>query len=309
MNARIIKISIIVVNWNSGKQLSDCMKTISNAALHARFEIEVIVVDNASSDDSLVGVADSSKYVKVIRNSTNRGFAAACNQGAFVACGEYFLYLNPDTRLNDNALVSPVEFMSRPGNNKIAICGINLKDDSGRPSTSAAHFPSVRNIATDILGLSRLAPSLFSSHMLTATEMPSSRIVDQVIGAYFMIRRDVFNACGGFDEQFFVYYEEVDLSKRVYEIGFQSYYLANVSSFHKGGGCSEQVKAYRLFYSLQSRLKYIKKHFSFSRRIAVILLMWIEFPLRLAKALIGGSVSDARNTVHAYALLINSFWA
>lgn len=299
-------LSVVIVNWNSGQQLRDCLQSIVEAISYASFEVEVVVIDNHSTDHSMLRLETIYENMKIIRNNKNFGFAAACNQGASKCSGEYILFLNPDTLLHHNALAVPIDFMTRPENKKIAICGIKLLDSLGKPSTSAAHFPTLLSIAREVFGLSKLAPNLFPSHLLTAVDMPNSCVVDQVIGAYFMIRRDVFNACNGFDEKFFVYFEEVDLSKRVYEAGYLSYYLANVSSFHKGGGCSNQIKGTRLFYSLRSRLLYAAKHFTFLQQVIVILLVGIEFLLRLTKALLKGSLADMKNTIDAYALLIKS---
>jgi len=302
-------LSIIVVNWNSGSQLKVCIASIDQAEKQGFVLSEVVVVDNASTDQSLEGLDQSGAKVRVIRNTENVGFAAACNQGAAVSSGDYLLFLNPDTRLFGDSLIKPVDFMQQPENASIGICGIRLLDESGSTSTSAARFPTLRVMAGRILGLSKLAPSMFPAHLLSSAELQESDFVDQVIGAFFLIRRELFVRCHGFDERFFVYFEEVDLSLKAYQLGYRSYFLSEVSAFHKGGGCSERVKKSRLFYSIRSRILYARKHYIASEFIALVLLTWIEFPLRLMQGAMRGSLSDMKNTLFAYwKLLTYFFW-
>ena len=141
---------------------------------------------------------------------------------------------------------------------------------------------------------------------MPSSELRESGFVDQVIGAFFLIRKNVFDQCGGFDERFFVYFEEVDLSWRAKQLGYSSYFLSDASAFHKGGGCSERVKAARLFYSLRSRILYAQKHYSWMEFIGLILLTVIELPLRLFQGVLRASWSDINNTFSAYTQLRTS---
>lgn len=300
-------LSITIVNWNAGFQLRDCIHSIS-LTHRDDFELaEIIIVDNGSTDNSLDSLANSDLVVKFIKNEVNLGFAAACNQGAANSTGSYLLFLNPDTRLFENSLSEPVSFMQKPSNASIGICGIQLVDEKGTASTSAARFPTLRVMAGKILGLSKVLPDLFPAHLLTNTEMHQDGNVDQVIGAFFLIRKSVFDMCGGFDERFFVYFEEVDLSLRAKQFGYSSYFLSTSSAFHKGGGCSDQVKAARLFYSLRSRLQYAQKHYSKVDFTGLILLTGIEFVLRLTLGLLKASWQDIRNTIIGYSRMITYF--
>jgi GT2 family glycosyltransferase len=301
-------ISIIIVNWNAGKQLADVVLSISK--YHHGLVSSVIIVDNASSDDSLaqIDMLEAHPFqLQIIRNLDNRGFGAACNQGAALATSEYFLFLNPDTRLFDGSLVKPIKFMQQPCNSSIGICGIQLVDEEGGTSTSAARFPTLRVMVGKALGLSKLIPRVFPPHLLTSTDLNVSGRVDQVIGAFFLIRKSVFESCEGFDERFFVYFEEVDLSLRVKQLGFSSYFLSETIAFHKGGGCSERVKATRLFYSLRSRILYAEKHYSCMEFVALILLTGIEIPMRLVQGAIRLSWQDIQNTFTAYRQLVTFF--
>lgn len=296
-----LKLNIIIVNWNAGHQLHDCIISISQ--YHNNIVGQVIIVDNASIDNSLSFLESITNLpfdLKIIKNHQNRGFGAACNQGALISNSKYLLFLNPDTRLFEKSLIEPTKFMEDPKNSNIGICGIQLKDESNHTSTSAARFPTLQVIAGKVLGLSKLLPSIFPNHLMSTADLNKSGIVDQVIGAFFLMRKNVFDQCNGFDEQFFVYFEEVDLSLRAKKLGYSSYFLSEVSAFHKGGGCSERVKSTRLFYSLRSRIYYAKKHYSNAEFLLLVSITLIEMPLRLIKGILRFSLSDIVNVCSAY---------
>lgn len=298
-----MKLSIVIVNWNAGDQLKACIESIWRSAIFLQDDWEVIIIDNASSDDSLAEITQTCLHIRLIKNQTNRGFAAACNQGAAIANGCYLLFLNPDTILFPDSLVKPLLFMEEQSSQRIGICGIRLINADGYTSTCASRFPSLRNMIGTLLGLSSWVPQIFPSHLMHRTELESSRFVDQVTGAYFLLRREVFDACSGFDERYFVYYEEVDFSLRALEKGYKSYFLADVTAFHQGGGCSQQVKAARLFYGLRSRIQYARKHFSSPSRAGLWILMTVEFPARLTRAIVHLSLDEIVYTLMAYVML------
>jgi GT2 family glycosyltransferase len=298
------EVSIIIVNWNSGPQLKTCIDSITQFG--GDLVDKIIVIDNGSVDGSET-LVEAIPSVTLIRAGKNLGFGKACNLGAKSADSEYLLFLNPDTRLFTGSLSKPVEFMQKPGNASIGVCGIQLVDANGNSTTSAARFPSLRVMVGKTLGLSMLISSVFPPHLLTSAELKESGVVDQVIGAFFLIRKSVFDSCSGFDEQFFVYFEEVDLALRVKQLGYTSYFLSDAAAFHKGGGCSDGVKAARLFYSLRSRILYAKKHYSRMEFAALILLTGIEMPMRLAQGTIRGSWADVKNTFAAYRQLVAFF--
>jgi hypothetical protein len=298
-------LDIIVVNWNTGTLLRDCLESISQART-AAFRLErVIVVDNNSADgsaDGLEGLVE--QPISVFHNDANRGFAAGCNQGAAGTQADYLLFLNPDTRVFPDSLWRPLEFLEQAENDKVGICGVRHVDDSGIFSTSCARFPTLKIFFGQMTGLSRIFPKWFPPHLMPESECLESREVDQIIGAFFLVRRTLFETLGGFDPRFFVYFEEVDFSLRALQAGSRSYYLAATSVYHKGGGSSQQAKAARLFYSLRSRLLYGFKHFSFLDAFALALLtLTIEMAARLLAALGSLSLSKLVETVQGYSAL------
>lgn len=145
-------LSIVIVNWNAGFQLAEAVASI--AQYHHGLVSSVIIVDNASTDSSLAQVEVLQEVpfqLQIVRNTSNRGFGVACNQGAELAKSELILFLNPDTRLFEESLSKPISFMQQPSNSGIGICGIRLVDEEGNASTSAARFPTLRVMAGKVL--------------------------------------------------------------------------------------------------------------------------------------------------------------
>ena len=132
-----------------------------------------------------------------------------------------------------------------------------------------------------------------------------NRSVEHVIGAFYCIRRELFETLNGFDEQFFVYLEDLDLSYRAHQLGWQSYYLATAKTFHKGGGTTESIKGQRLAMFLQSRIKYVFKHLPFWQAILIVIMtLFIESLTRIGFALIRGRISEVSNTLEGYLILL-----
>ncbi|MBL0243728.1 MAG: glycosyltransferase family 2 protein [Rhodoferax sp.] len=262
-----IAVSIVIVNWNTGDMLRECCQSIVSSDMTGIVLKEVIVVDNASTDGSAQGLAHIGLPLHLVANDGNRGFGVACNQGAALATGEFILFLNPDVRLYKRTLARTLDFMSSTSSADIGICGVRLEDQRGKYTTSFASFPSVWTILKLAVGLSSLQIAELPSGVAQSDTVVE---VDQVIGAYFLVRSGVFHELEGFDERFFVYFEEVDFSWRARLAGWRSVCLADVGAFHFGGGSSQQVKSLRLFYSLRSRLQYAAKHFSVAGFICVM---------------------------------------
>jgi GT2 family glycosyltransferase len=263
----------------------------------------VTIVDNASTDGSL-DLAESAAFddrtviLRILRNSSNRGFAAACNQGARESVADYLLFLNPDTRVEPESIGSAIAFLESRENANTAVCGAQLADETGAVSRTCARRPSPRHFAVKLLGLDRLAPGRFESHMMETWDHGMTQKVDHVMGAFYLIRRDVFELFGGFDERFFVYLEDLDLSIRLRDAGRDIVYLTSARVYHKGGGSSDQVKAVRLFYSLHSRILYGYKHFpTVPATLLLVGTLLIEPPIRVFVALVQGAGRDAWNTI------------
>ncbi|QQG27313.1 glycosyltransferase family 2 protein [Pectobacterium carotovorum] len=296
--------SIVIVNWNSGKQLLDCVNSIFEYGMN--YVDKIVVVDNNSTDDSISYLPKNEEKLSVILSDTNLGFGKACNLGASNLKSDFILFLNPDAKLLDDTLRKTMEFMMSQfaKDKKIAVCGVRLSNEIGLIQKCCTYFPSLITYFGHSTGLSKVFPRTFPYIVMRDFDHLSSREVNHCIGAYYFMRRDVFEKLEGFDERFFVYLEDLDLSLRISNAGWKVYYYSEATAFHKGGGTSEKVKALRLFYSLQSRIIYSFKHFSKLDALWVILLtMFVEpFP-RLIFAISHFSKKEIKDTLLGYQML------
>jgi N-acetylglucosaminyl-diphospho-decaprenol L-rhamnosyltransferase len=304
MIGQLPAIDIIIVNWNAGHQIQECLQSLSQATQRGYSLSRVIVVDNASTDGSANGLSCPGLPLTVIQNSINRGFAFACNQGAAGTTADYLLFLNPDTKILPDTLTKSIEYMANPENSAVGILGVQLLEEGGEIWRSCSRFPTTKSFVSNMLGLNRLIPRWFPDQFYLEWDHLQSRQVDQVMGAYFFVRDSVLKEVGGFDERFFVYFEEVDLSLRAKRAGWSTFYLATAQCFHSGGGSSRQVKARRLFYTLQSRIFYGFKNFqTISAVTLLIATLFIEPVSRIGHAIVRGSISQVWEAVLAYLMV------
>ena len=302
-------VHVVIVNWNSGDQLGQCLQSFASVAADAVDIARITIVDNASVDGSLDPMAQlhSTLPLVVIRNADNRGFGAACNQGARGAEAELLLFLNPDTRLMPGSLGTPARFLCDPVNRTVGIVGIQLVDGDGAVARNCARRPRPLAMVGHSLGLDRLLPGLFPPHFLVEWDHAQTRPVDQVMGAFWLIRRALFERVGGFDERFFVYYEDLDLAVRARQLGWDSVYLASARAFHRAGGTTESIRGRRLFYFTRSRILYALKHFNPLAATAVIVASLLGEPVaRTLHALASRRLADVGDIARGFALLWRS---
>ncbi|WP_082882268.1 glycosyltransferase family 2 protein [Paenibacillus swuensis] len=293
-------IDIVIVNWNAGAQIYDCIQSIFRHDAGRKQVQNVTVVDNHSTDDSLERLGSLPYRLQIVRNTVNAGFGAACNQGAASGSGDYLLFLNPDTILNADTLDKVTQFLDAT-TEPVGVVGVQLRNEQGKVSHTCARFPTFASMGVKILGLDKLLPGKFHHYLMTEWPHDTNRRVDHIMGAFYLVPRPLFHQLNGFDEQFFVYLEDVDFSKRVADAGYASYFLADANAYHKGGGTSEQVKATRLMYSLRSRIRYVFKHFAIGQAIFITVGTLVGEPLiRCFHALIKGSWTTVRETTEAY---------
>jgi N-acetylglucosaminyl-diphospho-decaprenol L-rhamnosyltransferase len=279
------RVDVVIVNWNAGAQLRACLETLAT--------------DNASSDGSAESIDPHGMALHVVRNPDNRGFAAACNQGARFGSADYVLFLNPDVRLESNSLDVAIEALDDPANRQAAIAGVQLYDEAGHTARNCARFPTPWTMVVRAIGLDRVR--MARSYVMDDWPHDTTRVVDHVMGAFYLVRRGVFAQLRGFDERFFVYLEDVDFSVRARAAGWHSLYLTRARAFHKGGGTSERAPADRLAYAVRSRLVYARKHFTAPGRIFVGLATLVIEPwVRIGRAAILGQSSGVTDVIRAY---------
>ena len=292
-------LDIIIINWNSSYQLRDCINSV--LAHGAVFFNRIVIVDNGSSDDS-IQLIENHGQLTIIRLQENLGFGKACNIGAADSKAEYLLFLNPDALLFSNSLGAALNYMKFPENSAVGICGIQLVDEHNKVSRSCTHFPTSGSFICHAIGIDRIFPKL--GFTMRSWDHSSVQDVDHVIGAFYLVRRPVFDQLEGFDERFFVYLEDLDFSKRARSAGWRIAYLASVQAFHAGGGTSKQIMARRLFYSVRSRLLYAYKHLPWVGATFVLLATLGVEPLSRSVQAVGcASWSGFKETWSAYAML------
>jgi N-acetylglucosaminyl-diphospho-decaprenol L-rhamnosyltransferase len=303
-------IDIVIVNWNSRDYLFNCIKSLRELAYTPNsFPVnKVIVVDNYSSDQSFEKIEEFKDLIPLVllKNQSNTGFAAACNQGAKYSESEFILFLNPDTELFPDTLESSLSFMRSKfcENNKIGICGIQLVDSELKVTPSCSRFPMPSRILATNFGINRLFPKFFDRELMTDFNHLETLIVDQVKGAFFMVRKSLYNSLQGFDERFFVYYEEVDFSLRAKKEGFSSCFFAEAKIYHKGCGTTDSVSGLALFYFLRSRTQYLfKNHNLFSAILVLLFAVTVEPFSRSLYSISKMSFKDLKSTSIAYTYL------
>lgn len=258
----IATLDIILVNRNSGSQLRECIQSI-NTLSKDKFRLgRVVIVDDVSTDSSLDNLDGSTLPLVIMKNRRRSGYGASCNRGAAGSDADFLLFLNTDTRLVSNSIDVPIAFMTDPANQNFKVVGIKLLRDPDTVARGCSRFPTPGLLLSTILGLDRVLPRLFRGPAMTEWHHLDSRPVDQVIGAFLLICRKLFEEVGGYDERFFVYYEDLDLSFRARRLGFRNMYLSTSHAYHVGGGTARKYWAESLFFNRQSRIRYARKHFS-----------------------------------------------
>lgn len=255
-----MQLSVIIVNYNVKYFLEHCLYSVYKAI--SAIKAEVIVIDNASSDGSIEYLLYKFPKVIFIDNPVNVGYAKANNQGLKQARGEYILFLNPDTIVPEDCFDICMRFLeSHP---KAGACGVKMLDGSGRylPESKRA-FPSLQTSFYKMSGLTKIFPQseTFARYYLGHFSKNEDKEVDVLSGAFFMGRKKVLKQTGGFDEQFFMYGEDIDLSYRIQQSGYTNYYLAATTIIHFKGESTKKgnLNYVRLFYKAMSI--FVNKHF------------------------------------------------
>jgi hypothetical protein len=248
----------VIVNWNAGEYLKKCVSALLSSNSMDLIG-EIFIIDNASTDQSIRSIEGMDK-IRIVKNRKNIGFGAACNQGIALSSAPYVVMVNPDVMVYESTVEESIAFMD--ANTSIDILGVSQYDEHGEVRASCARFPTPLRFFNEAIGLSKLFPKIFfPATLMTDWDHAESKVVDQIIGAYMFIRRSVFEKIGVFDPAFFVYYEELDLSKRLSNAGGTSYYNHQIKLTHFGEGTTQNIKDYRLYLNLKSRQIYAKKHF------------------------------------------------
>lgn len=266
-----MSLSVVIVNYNAGPMLSACVGSI----LRSPLDVEVIVVDNASEDDSIGLVehsGDGRGKLTIIRNETNRGFAAACNEGALRAGGSYILYLNPDCILEDQALESLLEVLSS-GDRVGMVGGLLLNPDGTEQAGGRRSVPTPGRALLRMLGLHRFVSLRGVAYDLHKTPLPKTPVeVDAVSGACMLVRREALDEVGGLDEGYFMHCEDLDWCMRFRSSGWSIVFVPTAKVIHAKGTCSKSRRMFVEWHKHKGMVRFYRRFFS-ARYPAV--LSWV----------------------------------
>ncbi len=263
-------ISVIIVNYNVKEFLHNSIESIIKSS-HG-FNTEIIVVDNASSDGSAEYILKSFPDVKVIANKENLGFGKANNQALEIAKGKFLVIINPDTIVKEDSFRKVIEFFNNTPDAGMAGCKV-LNPDGSLQLACRRSYPGPWVSFTKVTGLSNLFPKsrLFAQYNLTYLDENQTYEVDAISGSFMVLKREAYEKTGGFDPQFFMYGEDLDLCFRVKKAGYKVYYLHTTEIIHYKGESTKRspIDETKHFYKAMS--VFVNKHMSASLFINIIL--------------------------------------
>jgi len=252
-------LSIIIISFNTKKILTDCVKSVVKHLKGPKYEI--IIVDNGSSDGSLERIKELGKthsQVNLIDAKTNLGFGKANNLGAKNAKGDYLLFLNSDTLIFDNAIKESLDKLKKIPHVGVFSCKLLNADKTVQ--ASGGHFPNLGNVFAwqffidDLPAIGRLIPSFHPQ----IGSYSRDKQMDWVTGAFMIIPKKVFTQVGGFDENIFMYTEEMELCFRLRKLGYKTVFQISPAIIHLGGASSGSVLA--LTSEVKNMLYFWQKH-------------------------------------------------
>lgn len=254
-------LSVIIVNYNVKYFLEYCLFSVEKALKN--IEGEIFVVDNNSTDGSRDFFLNKFPHVNFTWNSENEGFAKANNKALHLASGNYILFLNPDTIVPEDCFEKCISFIQSKNNN--IACGVKMVDGSGKfLKESKRAFPAPAISLYKLSGLTKLFPKsrIFSRYHLGFLDENISHEIDVLSGAFIMMPEKIANSVGGFDEDFFMYGEDIDLSYRIQKAGYKNFFFAETTIIHFKGESTKKgsLNYVKLFYKAMS--VFVKKHYA-----------------------------------------------
>lgn len=266
-----MQLSIIIINYNVKYFLEQCLCSVLHAT--KQIEAEIIVVDNNSPDDSIFYLRNKFPQVKFIENDTNVGFAKANNQALKMCKGEYILYLNPDTLLPEDVLINCLYFFKT--NIHAGAAGVKMVDGNGEfLPESKRSFPSPIASFYKLAGLAKLFPAskIFNRYALGYLHEDEVHEVDVLSGAFMMTRKSIAENLNGFDEDFFMYGEDIDFSYRIKHAGYKNYYLGTNAIIHFKGESTKKSSINYVHHFYNAMTIFVSKHYNNKKRLSKELL-------------------------------------
>jgi GT2 family glycosyltransferase len=296
-----VDLSIAVISYNTRDLLLACLQSVLDRTTDVDYE--VIVVDNASHDGSVDAVRARFPHVTVIANAENDGFAKACNQAAAVSSGRYLLLLNSDTVMQRRTLRTMVTCLDQ--HLDIGAVSCLQRDEHGRVLQSCFPFPSIRDHVRYAEALPTVVRRLVGT--MSPMDFTQSQDVEWANGACLMIRKALFERLGGLDERFFMYFEDVDLCRRVQQLDYRVRHVAEGEVVHLLGRSSRTNRNGLNKQWELSRIRYVEKHFAQPRRF--LMKSWIALGVMRKLIVTACShASDRRQQIQAMRTTLRRVW-
>lgn len=256
--AKPIKLSVVIITWNQCKKLENCLKSIFyDKGLKINIDYEIIVIDNESSDDTLIMLKRFGDKIRLIKNNMNRGVAPARNQGIKASKGRYIMMLDDDTKVIPNCFRNIINFMDL---HKDCWCaGTKQFKPDGRLEYNARTFYDLKTIIARRTPLGRLMKKTIDKHLMADWNHNSDRVVDWVAGASFIMRKDAISKIGVLDEKYFFGFEDVDWCYRVKLAGKNVFYIHNAAIIHYVQGSSRKFASRKAINHLLSAIRFYWK--------------------------------------------------
>jgi len=256
-----VKLSVIIVNYNVRSFLEQCLHSLIQAMAVVDAECEILVVDNQSTDNSVQYLSERFPAVRFLPQQENLGFARACNLGAREAKAQYLLFLNPDTIIPEDCLQKCLNQLDSDAS--IGALGVKMLDGSGRflPESKRA-FPHPLAAFFKLSGVSAIFPrsEFFSKYHLGHLSPDETHWVEVLSGAFMILPANRFQSLNGFDEAFFMYGEDIDLSYRVVEAGYKNLYFAETSIIHFKGESTRKGSLNYVLLFYRAMIQFVRKH-------------------------------------------------
>jgi GT2 family glycosyltransferase len=271
-----MELSIIIVNYNVKEFLQNLLYSIQKAAKNISHEI--IIVDNASDDGSNEMIKEKFPRAILIENKDNLGFGKANNIGMKIARGQFFLLINPDTIVSEDTFSKMLEFFQKTPDAALVGCKI-LNPNGSLQLACRRSFPGPWTSFCKVSGLSTLFPksSLFARYNLTYKDENQTYEVDAVSGSFMMIKKEIYEKTAGFDEDYFMYGEDLDICYRIQKLGYKVYYFHETQIIHYKGESTKRSSVDETKYFYNAMHLFVKKHFSTYFLVETILRSAIWF--------------------------------
>ncbi|MBC8172193.1 MAG: glycosyltransferase family 2 protein [Anaerolineae bacterium] len=303
----MVDLSVIIVSWNVVDLLLACLKSLEGSA--GSYTLEIIVVDSASSDTTVVQVQQEYPQVKLLPQAENLGFVRCNNIGLAAAQGRYMLLLNPDTEVIGDALATMVAYLD--ANPTVGIVGPHTLNTDGSTQSSRRRFPDVKLAFFESTWLQGYAPQKWlDDYYLTAPADDAILDADWVQGSALMARREVYEQIGGLDPLYIMFYEELDWCKRAKDAGWRVVYVGTAQITHHGGKSTDQVTANKHIYFNESKLRYFHKYYGVGVTIPLRIFLIVSYGFQLLqesiKSLLGSQRPMRQERIRTYWQVLRS---